>query len=170
MSRRAALALCPLVALALAAGPLPATPPPPPSGEPVLTVGGAIAQTNAPEGAVFDLATLESLSSVSFTTTTQWTEGEVTFTGVPLRGLLDGLGATGTVVRATALNDYSVEIPYDSLGEDAPIVAYRMNGETFSRREKGPLWIVFPYDRDPAYRTETIFGQSIWQLDRLTVE
>ncbi|RYH00603.1 oxidoreductase, partial [Salipiger sp. IMCC34102] len=36
-------------------------------------------------------------------------------------------------------------------------------------RDKGPLWIVYPYDDTPEYRSEVIYSRSIWQLDRIEV-
>jgi hypothetical protein len=39
-----------------------------------------------------------------------------------------------------------------------------------SLREKGPLWVIYPYDSDPAYRTEETYSRSIWQLNRLAAE
>ena len=38
-----------------------------------------------------------------------------------------------------------------------------------SVREKGPIWVIYPYDHDADYRTDTIFSRSIWQLDRIDV-
>ncbi|MEC8574513.1 MAG: oxidoreductase, partial [Pseudomonadota bacterium] len=38
-----------------------------------------------------------------------------------------------------------------------------------SLRDKGPLWIVYPFDSDPAYQTEAIYSRSIWQLEEITV-
>jgi hypothetical protein len=37
-----------------------------------------------------------------------------------------------------------------------------------SVRDKGPLWVIYPYDSDD-YRSEVIYSRSIWQLDRLEV-
>ena len=68
-----------------------------------------------------------------------------------------------------ALNDYVVTVPVAELEEDYPIVATRMDGKTMSVRDKGPYWVVFPYDLDSKYRTETVFSRSIWQLNRLRV-
>jgi len=36
-------------------------------------------------------------------------------------------------------------------------------------REKGPLWVIYPYDSDAKFRTEVIYSRSIWQLDRLAI-
>ena len=140
-----------------------------PTGEQVLKVDGAITETNADGAALFDMAMLQALPAAEFTTATQWTEGDKTFKGVPLKALLESVGATGTKITATALNNYSVDIPMDALTDDAPIVAYFIDGEEFSRRDKGPLWIVFPYDSGAEYQTELVYGWSIWQLATLTV-
>ena len=117
----------------------------------------------------FSLVDLDALEQVTFSTTTIWTDGEVTFSGVPLKALLSAHDTTGSTVEMVALNDYKVSMPLSMLEDNAPIVATRMNGETMSVREKGPYWVVFPYDRDPKYRTETTYAFSIWQLNRLKV-
>jgi hypothetical protein len=141
------------------------------SEETVLTVGGAVAAAGAAEGAPvdFDMAALKALPAVSFETSTTWTDGVSTFTGVPLKAVLEATGATGTEIEAIALNNYSVAIPVDSLTDDTPIIAYEIDGEAFPRRDKGPLWIVYPFDKSEEYRNEMIYGRSIWQLRTLTV-
>jgi hypothetical protein len=144
--------------------------PPAPKGEAILFVDGAITHTNVGTETQFDLEALMAQASVTFTTSTTWTEGTPTFTGVPLKALLDAVGATGTTVTATALNSYAIDIPVDSLNDEAPIVAYHIDGKSFSRRDKGPLWIVYPYDSSADYRNDLIYGRSIWQLERLTVK
>ena len=116
-----------------------------------------------------ELADLDALPQASFTTSTIWTDGTVTFSGVPLWAVLDAVDATGSAVEMVALNDYKVTMPLSMLEQTVPIVATRMDGEVMSVRDKGPYWIVFPYDEDPKYQTETIYALSIWQLNRLMV-
>jgi hypothetical protein len=140
---------------------------PKPTGDVVLKVSGDLADDTSEGGVIFDIEMLRALPQVKFATKTQWTEGEVEFIGVSLRVLLDHVAATGETVSAVALNDYRIDIPADSLEADAPIVAYLMDGEEMSPRGKGPLWIVYPYDTDEKYRTETIYSRSIWQLNSL---
>lgn len=140
-----------------------------PSGEVILSVNGAITATNGDGVAVFDLAMLEKLPQHEFKTTTIWTEGVVDFKGVLLTDLLAAVGATGTVLTATALNDYQIDIPISEITAEAPMLAYLANGEPMSVRDKGPLWVVYPYDQDEAYRTEQTYARSIWQVDRLAV-
>ncbi|MBS8228430.1 molybdopterin-dependent oxidoreductase [Vannielia litorea] len=158
------LAIAAFTALPLAAKEL-ATP----EGDVLLTVSGEITNTNAGESAQFDLAMLEALGTETIETTTIWTEGTNTFEGVSLKMLAEAVGFEGATLRATAINDYAVEIPLTDAVEGGPIVAYRMNGAEMSVRDKGPLWIVYPYDANADYRTEVIYSRSIWQLDRIVV-
>ena len=154
----------------LCAGPLFAQDLATPEGDVILTVNGAIETTNGDGTARFGRAMLEAMDPITIETTTIWTDGPQTFTGVPLATLMERVGATGDSLSATAINDYAVEIPSDDWVEDGAIVAYLNNDEPMSVREKGPLWVVYPYDSDPAYQTEVIYSRSIWQLDRITVE
>lgn len=154
----------PLAAPALAADPLPA-----PTGDVILTVTGAIGVTNADGAAAIDLDMLRAMSPVTVETTTIWTDGVQSFTGVPLKVLLDRLGASGSMIAASALNDYTVEIPASDAVDGGPILAYEANGKALSVRDKGPLWIIYPYDSNSAYQAEVIYSRSIWQLARLDV-
>jgi hypothetical protein len=141
-----------------------------PEGATLLTVTGAIEETNSEGAARFDRAMLEAMEPEAFTTTTTWTEGPQDFTGVLLSDLLERLGVTEGTLRAMAINDYAVDIPVSDAVEGGPIVAYRLDGEPMSVRDKGPLWIVYPYDSRPEYQSEVIFSRSIWQLDRIEVQ
>lgn len=140
-----------------------------PQDEVLLTVSGSVDVTNVDDTAQFDLEMLETLDATSFETSTIWTEGTHRFTGVSLDALADRLNLQGATLRATAINDYAVEIPLSDAVEGGPIIAYRMDGETMSLRDKGPLWIVYPYDAKSDYRTEVVYSRSIWQLDRIEV-
>ncbi|MDW4498532.1 oxidoreductase [Sulfitobacter sp. D35] len=142
---------------------------PSPEGEVILTVSGAITNSNADGTAQFDRAMLEQLDPVTIETSTIWTEGVQSFTGVPLVRLMEELGAEGSAISATAINDYAVEIPSEDWVEGGPIVAYLVNGEVMSVRDKGPLWVVYPYDSNSDYQTEVTYSRSIWQLDRIEV-
>ncbi len=118
----------------------------------------------------FDLAALKALDQTTFVTTTLWTEGPQTFTGVSLATLLANLGISEGTAFASAINDYTVEIPVSDAVEGGPIIAYELNGEEMSIRDKGPLWVVYPYDSNADYRAEVIYSRSIWQLDRIRFE
>lgn len=140
-----------------------------PTGQIVLTVTGDISTPTEDTYMDFDIDMLKSLGEVSFETTTPWTDGVQTFTGVPLYRLTELLGVTEGTLRAAAANDYAVDIPVSDAVEDGPIIAYLQNGSPMSVREKGPLWIVYPYDQKVDYQSEVTYSHSIWQLVSIDV-
>lgn len=140
---------------------------PEPSGPVLLTISGAMENETSQGVVEFDMDTLASMETVEFTTSTIWLEENATFTGVALRDLLEFAGSTGSTISAVALNDYKIDIPVVEIEDDAPIVAYLLNGEAMTPRGKGPLWIVYPYDESDTYRSEVIYSRSIWQLNRI---
>ena len=140
-----------------------------PSGDVILTVSGTIDATNVDGTAQYDLEMLRALPAVSISTTTIWTDGVLMFTGVPLASLLESLGSSGSTLRASAINDYTIEIPVDTLEANAPILAYEMNDAPMHRRDKGPLWVIYPFDSDPKYRTSQVHSRAVWQLDRIEI-
>ena len=91
------------------------------------------------------------------------------FEGVPIASLMAALGAKGSAIRATALNDYAVEIPMEDAVQGRALLAIRMNGEELSPRDKGPIWVIYPYDAGTEFQTEVIYSRSIWQLNRIEV-
>ena len=94
----------------------------------------------------------------------------VAFEGPLARDVLERLGASGSRIRAIAINDYVVEIPVSDLLEHRVILAMRRDGKPMSVRDKGPLWIIYPWSDEPALKTEIHHSRSIWQLKQLVVE
>src|SRR5688500_19032507 len=97
-------------ATASAAEPLPAS-----KGPVLLTISGKVEQTNAPGGAQFDREMLEALGNASFKTSSAFSDKVQLFEGVPLRAVMDRVGAKGRAMRASALNGYEIEIPWEDL-------------------------------------------------------
>lgn len=135
------------------------------AGQDILSVR----DTDAGTQTLFSDEGLSALPQISFTTSTLWTEGEIEFSGPALLDVLDAAGLSGDweAIRLTALNDYSVTMERSLIEPMAPIVANRMNGTPFSVRDKGPLWVMFPFDQDIRFRSESYFALSIWQLSRI---
>ena len=117
----------------------------------------------------FTLADLEAIGTRNIHTTTIWTEGLQDFSGTPLDAFIAALGVDQGTLYAFAINDYMVEIPVSDAVARGPIIAHHRNGSPMSLRDHGPLWIVYPYDSDPAYQTELIYARSIWQLNRIEI-
>lgn len=143
---------------------------PTPEGEVVLTVTGSIGRTSDGTTALFDLAGLKALPSRTITTTTPWTEGTHSYVGVSGKAFVEAVGATGSEALATALNDYVVTIPLEDFTGDHLIIAYEAGGEPMSIRDKGPLWVIYPYDDDARYRKDAVLSRSIWQLKSLSFQ
>ena len=141
-----------------------------PTGKVLLTVSGNIENTNEDGKATFDTASLEKLGMVSFQTTSPWYNGRTTFTGIPLQKLMDFVGAKGTVVKVTALNDYTTVIPLNDFKKYNVILALKINGKYMQIRDKGPLFIVYPYDSIPELNNQIYYSRSAWQVSRMDIE
>ena len=140
-----------------------------PKGKVVLTITGKISQTNADGRADFDMAMLEALPQHSFSTATPWFNAPKRFTGPLLRDVLAAAGAKGSTLNAVALNNYKVEIPADDAGKFKLLMATRLDDKPMAVREKGPLFIVYPYDESADLRSERYYSRSAWQLRALEV-
>ncbi|WP_172982724.1 molybdopterin-dependent oxidoreductase [Roseovarius bejariae] len=112
---------------------------------------------------------LMSLPRSGFVTTTIWTNGPQRFDGVWLSDFLEHFDVTAGTLSLQAINDYLVEMPVSEIVSGEALLAYERNGKPMTQRSKGPVWLVYNYDADPAFRTETIYTRSVWQLDRITV-
>jgi hypothetical protein len=140
-----------------------------PVGPVILTVSGNIDGIGAGQAIRLDRAMLEEIGTTKLKTSTAWTTGEAEFEGVLARDLLDALGAEGTLVVATALNDYVVSIPLRELYDYPVLLALKMNGEYLELRDKGPIWIVYPRDQFSELRNSMVDKKWVWQLSELEV-
>jgi hypothetical protein len=143
---------------------------PPAKGKVILTISGNVGETNAPQAAVFDLAMIEKLPQQTFTTMTPWEKKPIQFTGPLLRDVLAAAKASGTTIKASALNDYQTSIPLEDAKKFDVIVAHKMNGESIPVKTKGPLFIVYPFDSKPELRATVFYERSAWQLKSMTIE
>lgn len=143
---------------------------PSPTGEVILKIEGQIQACNSGLEARFDLAMIEALPKREIKTQNPWEQGVVTYQGVLLRDLLDYVKANGNVMSFVALNDFRADISVEDARTIDIVLAYKRNGEYMPVREKGPLFVVFPFTDDPALAVESRFAQSVWQVARITVK
>lgn len=139
----------------------------PPSSEVILKVKGPLGRTNVGDEAHLDRPLLESFGTTTLTTWTPWTDGEVEFEGLPLRSLVAALEARGTAMHMRALNDYRVVIPMSDAQDYNVLLAWRADGVDLTRRDRGPLWIVYPWSAHPDLDIRVTSHRSIWQLHEL---
>lgn len=143
----------------------------PPSGKVVLTLTGKVSSGNGPDGtATFDMALLERLPRHSFATRTPWYPNPRRFTGVLLRDLLGAVGSAPARLNAMALNDYRVEIPAEDVARGEAMLAYLLDDQPMSVRDKGPLVIIYPFDDKPELRSAVHYSRAIWQLRALDIQ
>jgi hypothetical protein len=141
-----------------------------PGGPVILTVTGRLKLPNAGTQAQFDMDMLERLPQHSFVTRTPWYAMPRKFTGPLLRDVLAACGATGSNVRATALNDYRVDLPYEDAQRFDVLVARLLDDKPMAVRDKGPLFIIYPFDSSAELRTTVYYSRSAWQLKSLEVQ
>lgn len=115
------------------------------------------------------MAMLKALPETVYKTSTVWTEGLNEFKGARLVDLLAAIDARPKSVIAWAINGYMAEFDPTQEGWNEALIAYSVNGKPMQVREKGPLWIVFPYDDSPKFRSDYIYSHSVWQLNHIDV-
>lgn len=140
-----------------------------PAGPVVLTLSGRIRNPNDGARAQFDMAMLEALPQQSFSTGTPWYAQARRFTGPLLREVLGAAGAQGRQLRLLALNDYRVEMPFDDVLRYDVIVARLLDERPMAVRDKGPLFVIYPFDARPELRSAVYYSRSAWQLRTIEV-
>ncbi len=141
-----------------------------PTGPVLLTVAGKLGKTNHDNGASLDEAMLAALPRHRIETSTPWTDGPNVFEGVLLSDLFDFLGVKDArTLRAVALNEYEIVIPFSEAIDHGALLAMYMDGKPLTRRDKGPIWIVYPRDGNPRIQDERHDARWVWQLVRIEV-
>jgi hypothetical protein len=141
-----------------------ADPLPEPTGTVVLTIGGKVRRTNLDGHAAFDMAMLEALPQRSFSTKTPWYAQPRKFTGPLLRDVFASVGGQGQTIRAIALNDYRIDIPFEDVTRFDVVLARLLDDQPMTVREKGPLFMIYPFDSTPILRNALYYSRSVWQL------
>lgn len=142
---------------------------PTPQGDIVLTITGNIQSTNGDGVAQFDRDMLEAITQRTTTTKTPWYDGSRAFSGPLGEAILDAVGAQGGTIRVVALNDYSADVPAADFRAHPIILATHADGQMLSIRDKGPLFLIYPFDEEPELFNEVYFGRSVWQINRIEV-
>ena len=136
----------------------------------VAVADGPVLELIGADDAALDLSLeeLEALPQTVVATENEFSDGVVSYRGPLVRDVLALVGLNDLdEVRFTAANDYFVDIPTRDFNDYDAILAMEADGEKLSRREKGPLWLMYPISdhselRDPAY-----MRRLIWQVVRI---
>lgn len=142
-----------------------------PTGKVILTISGNISNVNTGNHqALFDRKMLMQLGMVRNTTSTPWSEGVDVYEGPLLRSVLGAVGVRSGKLVVKALNDYSAVVPVEDSNKYDVILAMDMNGKPMGIRDKGPLFIVYPFDQFTELNNEIIHNRSVWQIKSIHVE
>ena len=141
-----------------------------PRGPVELTLVGKLRTPNQGKSAVFDMAMLDKLPQHSIATETPWHTGTHKFTGPLVRDVLAAAGVQGTLLRAVALNDYRVDIPADDVQKFDVVLASKLDDKPMRLRDKGPLFIMYPFHTRPELRDAIYYSRCIWQLKTIEVQ
>lgn len=136
----------------------------------ILTISGNIEKKNEDGQVQFNIASLKKLGMESFYTSSPWYEGRTKFEGVPLNKLMDAVGARGHIARVIALNDYVTTIPLEDFKKYPVILALKVNDKYMQVRDKGPLFIVYPYDSKPELNNQIYYSRSAWQVYKIIIQ
>ena len=110
-------------------------------------------------------ADLLALPQITIRTRTEFTDGVVEFVGPLARDAIASIETGSAVgIRMVASNDYAIEIPLSDFTDYDVILAMQANGKRLSRRDKGPLWLIYPLDDHPELKDPTYTIRLIWQL------
>ncbi len=141
-----------------------------PEGSVVLSLTGRLRQPNRGAMAAFDMAMLERLPQSSFSTRTPWYAQARRFTGPLLRDVLAAAGGHGTQMRASALNGYRVDIPVDDAQRYDLLLARLLDDKPMTVRDKGPLFMIYPFDQHASLRNAVYFSRCAWQLNAIDLQ
>lgn len=124
-----------------------------------------------PERYCLSLAELEAMTWTTVVTENEFTDGMVTYRGPLARDVIAGiaLGDFDTL-RFTAANDYYIDIPTADLEAYDVILAMEADGERLSRRDKGPLWLMYPISDHSALREPVYSQRLIWQVVEIAAQ
>ncbi|MEX6504924.1 oxidoreductase [Jiella sp. M17.18] len=115
----------------------------------------------------FSRADLEAFPQASISTHTPWHAGVERFSGVPLDSFLETLGGNIRRLRLIALNDYVVETDIADVENLGAVLAIRENGTLMPLTDKGPVFLMFPFDNDPRLQHQSYYSRAVWQLCRI---
>lgn len=138
---------------------------------PVLAGAPALELVRQTESVELSLDDLAAMPQVTVATENEFTDGKVAYRGPLVRDLLARLQLDRLdSVRFVAANDYYVDIPTQDFLDYDVILAMEADGERLSRREKGPLWLMYPISDHAELESPIYLRRLIWQVVRIEAQ
>ncbi len=114
----------------------------------------------------YSLSELQALPQGKIITAHPWVSEPHQYRGPDLVLLLGQLFGHRRVTSLylEALNGFSVTVDWSQVAPFSPILAWQDNGRVMSRRNKGPLWLMLPFDRLSEMQQANFRHFMAWQL------
>ncbi|MFT3972620.1 MAG: molybdopterin-dependent oxidoreductase [Amaricoccus sp.] len=142
----------------------------------VASAGQAMAETaltlvNGSQTLDLSADDLAAMPQTTIKTENEFVDGTVTYVGPLVRDVLARVGLDKVDnVRFVAANDYYVDVPTQNFRDYGAILAVQADGERLSRRDKGPVWLMYPISDYPELHDPIYSRRLIWQVVKITSE
>ncbi|WP_295894413.1 hypothetical protein [uncultured Vibrio sp.] len=143
---------------------------PVPTGEVMLWVSGKIEHSNTSTGVELDEKMVSQLKASEITTKNHVVQDDALYKGPTLKSVLEYVGASGNEVKVIAWDDYIVTIPLETIEQYGVLLATHENGVRMTLDDKGPFFIVFPFNDYSELRNDFYYNLSVWQVKEIVVE
>lgn len=112
---------------------------------------------------IFSEKQLEELPQKTFKTKHTWSNIAQEFSGPLLADVLKLVCANVRDIYMRSLDQYSVMVNFQTAEKYQPILALKINGQSLTIREKGPVWLMVDTD---GYKipTRALDNMLVWQL------
>lgn len=111
---------------------------------------------------------LLAMEQVTVITENEFIDGTSEFSGPLARDVAAMIGDDLEMVQLTAVNDYAVEVPLEDFMKYDVIFALTQDGERFSVRDKGPIWVIYPMTDNVELQDRVYNDRLIWQLVKVS--
>lgn len=138
----------------------------------ILSVYGDIQRDDKPYQRLdFTLSELQALTQADVTTAHPWNTQAQHYRGIDLTALLEQLFVNQQIrsLNLEGLNGFSMALEWTKINKYSPILAWQENGQLMSRRNKGPLWLMLPFDQVPELKQADFLHYMVWQLRTIRV-
>ena len=164
ISRRSALlGMCAAIAMPVTSRAMETDDPDDPAAK-ILSVSDADGRTME-----FSRLELSQIPQTRFVTAAPFLKTPTAVEGPSVSQLLRAFGAGRTFhrIEIVALNSYLVTADIQQLEADGAILVIRQDGAFLPLSEKGPAYLLFPFDDRPALKDKSHYGLCIWQISQI---
>ncbi|MCX7207953.1 MAG: hypothetical protein NT086_18630 [Proteobacteria bacterium] len=112
----------------------------------------------------------DKIPQISMTVQTPWYQTPQTFEGPLLRDILKLAEIKDGDIKLIALNEYTIKFPVSDAFKYDVILARKRNGKIMTVRDKGPLFLIYPFHQHAELIKPEYFRRSSWQLNSIRAE